>query len=358
MPFPRIRRAAPALALLFLAAAPAVLPAQAALSALPSAPTAPSVLDAATRRSVVDSVAKVLEARYVDADVAKRLSARVRERLAAGAYDAETAPAAFGAALMRDLQSVVPDKHLRVSYEPSREFTLGPPRPPSGAPAGPVRWDGIDPRDVTEVARTNFAFDAVERLPGNVGYLKLSRFIVPAMARETAAAAMAFLANADAVVVDLRGNPGGSPEMVELILSYFFGPEPVPLLATYSRFLDTTVERRTLAEVPAAASPAPTCTSSPTGTAPPPPRPSPTPCSGSAAASWWERPPPGRGTAGPSCRWVRGWRSSSPSSRWSAGRGTRPPGSRPTCASPPTARSPSRTGPRWSAWPRATPRPG
>jgi retinol-binding protein 3 len=241
-----IRRSAAALALgCALIAAPA------------HAQTAPPGVDAAGRRMVVDSVANVLEARYADSAVAVRLGARLRERLAAGAYDAQVEPAALGAAMMRDLQGVVPDKHLRLSWEPDREYSLGGPAaaaaPPAaaGAPVGgPVRWGRIDPRDSAEIARTNFAFEAVERLPGNVGYLKLDQFVPLDFSRETAVAAMAFLANSDAVIVDLRDNLGGSPELVELILSYFYGPEPVSLVTTYGRFAHVTTERRTLREVP------------------------------------------------------------------------------------------------------------
>lgn len=210
-------------------------------------------LDAAARRLVVDSVASVLEARYADSATAVRLAARLRERLAAGAYDTAATPPGLRAALIQDLQGITSDKHLRLTYEPEREYSLvanGAPAGAPSAPGGPVRWNRIDPRDSATIARTNFAFDRVERLPGNVGYLKLSQFVPLDYSRQTAVAAMAFLAHSDAVIVDLRDNIGGSPDLVELILSYFFGPEPVPLMTTYGRFAHVTNVHRTLAEVP------------------------------------------------------------------------------------------------------------
>jgi hypothetical protein len=45
---------------------------------------------------------------------------------------------------------------------------------------------------------------------------------------------MNFLANADALIVDLRQNGGGSPSMIQLISSYFFA-EPVHLNSFYIR---------------------------------------------------------------------------------------------------------------------------
>ena len=207
-------------------------------------------LTPATRHAIADSVARILEARYADSTAAVRLAEHLRTRTAAGAYDAYDEPAAFGAAMMADLQAVRADKHLRLSYEPTREYSLTAGAPGGPASGGAVRWNRIDGRDSAAIARTNFAFDAVERLDGNVGYLKLRQFVPLDYSRETAVAAMAFLANSDAVIVDLRDNVGGSPELVELILSYFFGPEPVSLLTTYGRYARITGERRTLREVP------------------------------------------------------------------------------------------------------------
>lgn len=229
------------------------------LAAQSGAPT--PRLDSGTRRAIVDSVARVLQARYVDSAAAVRIGGRLRERLAAGAYDAERA-AGFGAALTRDMQAVVADLHLRLSYEPDREF-LRPapagatPRPPA-EPAGPVlRTRRIDGRDSAAIAATNFGYARVERLAGNVGYLKLDRFVPLDYSRATAAAAMAFLANADAVIVDLRDNIGGAPDAVSYLLSYFVGSDTVRYNAAYNRALGITQEHWTLRDVPGRRAPPP-----------------------------------------------------------------------------------------------------
>jgi hypothetical protein len=243
-PLNHLARAA---ALAFLTAAACGDPslAQTARAELPATRLTP-----ATKHAIADSVARILEARYADSTAAIRLAERLRARVAAGAYDAYDEPASFGAAMMADMQEVSPNKHLRLSYEPTREYSLSPAAPGGPGAAGAVRWNRIDGRDSATLARTNFAFDAVERLAGNVGYLKLRQFVPLDYSRETAVAAMAFVANSDAVIVDLRDNVGGSPELVELILSYFHGPEPVTLLTTYGRYARVTAERRTLREVP------------------------------------------------------------------------------------------------------------
>jgi hypothetical protein len=54
----------------------------------------------------------------------------------------------------------------------------------------------------------------------------------------TAIAAMNFLAYTDAIIFDLRQNGGGSPSMIQLIMSYFF-EEPIHLNSFYVRETDS-----------------------------------------------------------------------------------------------------------------------
>lgn len=56
---------------------------------------------------------------------------------------------------------------------------------------------------------------------------------------------MNFLAHADAIIFDLRGNGGGRPEMVALIASYLFD-KPTHLNDLYNRKEDTTSQYWTL----------------------------------------------------------------------------------------------------------------
>jgi C-terminal processing protease CtpA/Prc len=74
------------------------------------------------------------------------------------------------------------------------------------------------------MAQTNFGFEKVERLAGNIGYLDLRGFLPPQMMGDTAAAAMTFLANANALIIDLRENGGGSPDAVTLLFSVSYPP--------------------------------------------------------------------------------------------------------------------------------------
>ncbi|MGZ8376551.1 MAG: hypothetical protein ACXW0Z_04845, partial [Gemmatirosa sp.] len=64
-------------------------------------------LDGDARRAIVDSVARVLEARYVDTTLARRIGTRLRTQLASGAYEGIADAPTFATTLMRELQGVV-----------------------------------------------------------------------------------------------------------------------------------------------------------------------------------------------------------------------------------------------------------
>jgi C-terminal processing protease CtpA/Prc len=59
-------------------------------------------------------------------------------------------------------------------------------------------------------------------LPGNVGYLKLDWFVEPEACGDRVIAAMKTLSRADGLIVDLRENSGGSPEMVMFVAGWLF----------------------------------------------------------------------------------------------------------------------------------------
>jgi retinol-binding protein 3 len=196
-------------------------------------------IDAATRTAVVEGIVKNLNESYVFPDVAKKMETSIRA--ASKGYEQITSAKAFAETLTKDLQAISNDKHLRVRYS----FDPIPVRQERGEPTAAER----------DEARRNFqwrnhSFNKVERLPGNIGYIEFRGFFDPEFGGETVAAAMNFLNNTDALIIDLRQNGGGDPAMVALICSYFFGPEPVHLNDLYWRPANRTDEFWTRKEVP------------------------------------------------------------------------------------------------------------
>lgn len=208
-------------------------------SAQPPANQPDLALTPAQRTEVIDGAIKHLNSFYVFPDVARQMEAAVRRRAANHEYDQITSAKALVESLTVHFRAVSHDKHLSVIY--------------SSQPLPPMQASGPTPEQIEQArafAKTvNFGFERVDRLPGNVGYLRLDGFMPPDMGAETAAAALTFLANTDALIIDLRWNGGGDPAMVAFISSYLFA-EQTHLNDIYWRPDSTTRQWWTLPSVP------------------------------------------------------------------------------------------------------------
>src|SRR5205809_3059773 len=198
-------------------------------------------LDAAARAEVIDGALKALNEAYVFPEVAKKMEEAIRARQRRKEYDGITSGRRFAQLLTEHLRAVSHDLHLGVNF-----IQQGPP-PPLPAPGGAQT---LEERQRTIAGRQNFGFARVERLAGNIGYVDIRGFMGPALAGETATAAMTFLASTDAVLFDMRQNGGGDPTMVAFITSYLFGPRSVHLDDFYSRPTNETHPSWTLPYVP------------------------------------------------------------------------------------------------------------
>lgn len=165
------------------------------------------------KKDAVTDLAQQLRARYAIGGVAEKLAAFIEKKLADGGYDTLTDGRAFSDALTRDLQEVSNDRHLRVG------LAVSPPAAPMAKPPDPEAEQVLRQ---AAMRRGNFGFPKVEILPGNVGYLDIRRFQPPELAGDTVVAVMGFLANVDALIVDVRQCSGGSAFMMPLFNAYFF----------------------------------------------------------------------------------------------------------------------------------------
>jgi retinol-binding protein 3 len=205
----------------------------------PGAEAEQIALDGAERDRVLESAAKLLDEFYVFPNVGKKMAATLRKAQNRHTYRAITDGQIFAWRLSDDLWATFHDGHLGVRF--SREVL-----PP----------EGPRPRTQTSQAAqrlldSNCSFEWAEHLPPNIGYLKFDEFSDPTICAPTAAAAMSFLANSDALVIDLRENHGGAAEMVAFIASYLFA-RPTHLNDIYWRKANATEQAWTLPYVPGA----------------------------------------------------------------------------------------------------------
>jgi len=196
-------------------------------------------MSAATQAAVLESVTTAIDTIYVIKDTADRIIAHLRGQQAAGAYRELMDPALLAQKLDEDARSIYDDQHfgIRAMY-----------------PVDPQAAEQTEDPRATERFRRflkdrNYGFEKIEILSGNVGYLELTAFVNTDLAGETAAAAMNFLTNTNALIIDLRQNGGGDASMIRMLTAYLFD-EQKHLINWYERDTETTVQSYSLDYVP------------------------------------------------------------------------------------------------------------
>ncbi|WP_312144798.1 S41 family peptidase [Brevundimonas sp.] len=177
-------------------------------------------------RVVAAQVAAAIRQTYFDPAKAETIAAALEAEAAAGRYDAFTDP--------RDLETA-----LTAQLEPwEQHFSVGRPASPAivQTPSAATS-SGLSPIPFPAVAaRGGQGFRAVQILPGNVGLIDMRMFAdfegAEDPARKQVDAALQLISGADAVLIDLRNNGGGSPAMVGYLVSAFVGPDA----DVYNRF--------------------------------------------------------------------------------------------------------------------------
>lgn len=192
------------------------------------------VLDESERSRVIEDAVKLIKQFYVFPEVAKVTTAKLEALQKRGEYRSITDGKVFAIRLEDDLRVLSGDTHYAVNYF-IREH-----------PEEPSFHHPLDPR---LFAVSNCGFEKADHLPPNIGYLKVNYLAELEFCATTAIAAMNFLADSDALIIDLRENHGGAPQMTALISSYLFD-EHKHLDDIYDRPNNTTEQTWTTLCVP------------------------------------------------------------------------------------------------------------
>jgi C-terminal processing protease CtpA/Prc len=167
---------------------------------------------------VVSTIGADFEREYIFPDVGSEVAKTLRDHLGRGRYSDIESPIQLAERLTADIREVTHDVHVRVAYGSPDDVA-----PPHRATA------------YSELVRTA-AFDRVERLDRNIGYLKVAVFSVPRVFEPRANEAMHLLADTDALILDVRGTPGGHAGSVAYLCSFFFDADkPVHLNSFFNR---------------------------------------------------------------------------------------------------------------------------
>ena len=195
-------------------------------------------------RAVVTEIRRIVAERYVLPERRPRLDAVLAQGLKSGRYVTRD-PVELAKRINADLQSVGRDQHLQIVYSPDEAAMTEPPPPLPGGPGGPqgpggpagpggpgpgAGGPGPGARPGTgpgaeferRVTAANHGVRTLQVLPGNIRYIDVRNFGWIGDASEAALGnVMRFLADGDAVIIDLRNNNGGSPPAVGFTASHF-----------------------------------------------------------------------------------------------------------------------------------------
>ncbi len=156
------------------------------------------------RTSIVETL-EVLNKFYVFPNQAKQIQSVMLKKMNQGDYDHIKTNIEFEKTISDELLNVSKDGHLSIML---------------------VKDESKEPTHILvhdeDMLKNNYAFQKVEVMPGNIGYLKFNKFYADDEAVKTVDDAFGFLKNTDAMIIDLRDNLGGSPELVRYMLSHFF----------------------------------------------------------------------------------------------------------------------------------------
>lgn len=169
-------------------------------------------------RSYVGGVARVIEENYFDEARARQIATTLRTASANGEFDALTNQRELASALSVKLEPF--DRHFRVGWTDTPRA-----QPEADSPVMSPKQSQARQR------RGNYGVRRVEVLPGNVGYLDLRGFapfefgVAGQPERQAIESALQLLTGTDALIIDLRDNGGGAPQMVGYLSSAFVKKE-------------------------------------------------------------------------------------------------------------------------------------
>src|SRR5690349_5954914 len=167
-----------------------------------------------TARSIVAHVGRLVADHYVFPDIGTDLARLLEKRTADGRYDGADDLAALADLVTADVQSVNGDKHLRLLYSADEV-------PPDTDEAQLIRL-------TRDAAANGGGVPRIQRRPGNVALVELRPVLYPPqITGDAMVAAMRLVADAAALILDLRECRGGAPDMVMLVCTYLLGEEPV-----------------------------------------------------------------------------------------------------------------------------------
>lgn len=185
------------------------------------------ILISEVTRNMIDSIPVLLSRNYVNKEKGKAFADAFKKNIESGKYLCIIDPDTLTKVLTQDLRYLSHDGHVYIQRLKGEEKE-------------DKDWEEFELENEKD---NNYGFTEIQILKGNVGYLKIVEFMNPQRAMPTAVAAMKMIENTSALIIDIRGNGGGYPGIMEYILNHYYEGEPVLLSTIY--FSDTSLQPKT-----------------------------------------------------------------------------------------------------------------
>ncbi len=186
---------------------------------------------------LIDSIAKLVQHYYILEQTGRDVGAFIKKKQKEGGYN-NLSYKEFGNQLTTDLRENSNNVHMSAFYSEQKE----------------KRQETILSKKLDHAGEiSNYGHKEAKILNGNIGYLKITHFTKWKFfeeAKTTVSNSMNFLQNTDALIVDVRDNPGGFEDIVAYLTSYFFDADSINLQEYYCRYQNSRRKIRTTKEVP------------------------------------------------------------------------------------------------------------
>lgn len=199
-------------------------------------------------KEIIKELCKEIKKYYIFPKIGEEIAYFLLDKLEKGFYNGITDPINLERILTNDIVEASNDLHFYFEYDPSMAQELLQERDKED------EWSEDDLLEFKIGLKfeqyKNFHIIKAERLPGNIGYIKLNDFPPAEFAGEVIVGALQFLANSNAFIFDVRNNGGGYPSMVALIISYLMEPNSKLLTSIYERKNDRIFQNWTIPYIP------------------------------------------------------------------------------------------------------------
>ena len=184
---------------------------------LATAPVEQPIPSCADLRPAIGAIAAALESHYVMPSPGREGAARLRAVSRRGDVSRICGDGtAKASVLTRATRAALNDLHLRVAFGPPDP--IEPPKQPS-----------------VDALVDNLGIEEVSRMPGGIGYLRITGWAPLSWVEPRLANAFALLRDSTAVIIDVRGNRGGDGGTVNLVARTFLPVGAPPTLLSFDR---------------------------------------------------------------------------------------------------------------------------